>query len=61
MPITVTISISEPDTITGDARHDVLNSIAQTLEVLGPEWTHIVTYTATGTIEIRYTREQKKG
>lgn len=56
MPITLTIHITHPDVVTGDARSALYNSIAQTLECLGPDWTHRITTVSNGNLLINFER-----
>lgn len=58
LPITLTINISHPDVVTGDARTALYNSVAQTLEVLGPEWTHRCTSMTNGNLLINFYRNR---
>lgn len=54
MPITLTIHVSHPDVVRGDARTALLNSIAQTLEALGPDWNHRMTTASNGNLVINF-------
>lgn len=54
--ISLTVHISHPDVVCGDARTALYNSIAQTFEVLGPEWTHKVTTMNNGNLIIYFER-----
>lgn len=56
MPITLEIHVTHPDVIRGDARTSLYNSVAQTLDALGPEWTHITTQMANGNLLIQFRR-----
>lgn len=57
MPITLTIEVSHPDVVSGDARNALYNSIAQSFEVLGPEWTHRFSHSANGSLTINFERK----
>lgn len=54
MPITLTVHITHPDVVRGDARTSLYNSVAQTLEVLGPEWNHHITTMTNGNLFIEF-------
>lgn len=54
MPITLTIHITHPDVVRGDARTAIYNSVAQTLEALGPDWNHVVTQATNGNLVVRF-------
>jgi hypothetical protein len=54
--ITLTIHVSHPDIVTGDARNALYNSIAQSFEVLGPEWTHRFSHATDGRLIVHFER-----
>lgn len=56
MAITLTIQVSYPDVITGDARTVLYNSIAQSFEVLGPEWAHRFSHSIDGSLTVHFER-----
>lgn len=56
MPTTLTIQISHPDVVTGDARIGLYNSIAHTLDELGPEWTHRLSHSDRGKLVMYFVR-----
>lgn len=57
MPITLTIEVSHTDVVNGDARNAIYNSVAQTFEALGDEWTHKATQTQGGNLCIQFERK----
>lgn len=54
--ISLTVHITQPDVVRGDARTAIYNSVAQTLDALGPEWNHKLTLTENGSLKILYER-----
>lgn len=56
MPITLTIEVSHPDVVNGDARNALYNSVAQSFEALGSDWVHKVTHSQCGSLCIRFER-----
>lgn len=56
MPITLTIQISHPDVVCGDRRTAIYNSVAQSMEALGPEWNHVETTVSNGNLVINFHR-----
>jgi hypothetical protein len=58
MAIILTIAVSNP---TPGSRSALLNSIAQTLDLLGPEWNHLTTHAEEGRVEVMFSRVQVVG
>lgn len=54
--ITLTLHISHPSVIRGDDRTHLYNSLAQTLDALGPEWNHLATTMDNGNLLIHFNR-----
>lgn len=54
MPITLTIHISNPEVVCGDARTSLYNSVAPALEALGQNWHHVITQTDKGNLLIEF-------
>lgn len=52
--ITLTIHITHPDVVRGDARTAIYNSVAQTLEALGPDWNHVITQAVNGNLIVKF-------
>jgi hypothetical protein len=61
MPISIIIKITEPDVVIGDAQNHVVNSIAMSLDALGPGWKHVVTYAEEGKVEIHLLKKSLMG
>lgn len=55
--ITLTIDITHPDVIRGDARTSLYNSVAQSMEALGDEWIHHTTQAKDGNLKIHFVRK----
>lgn len=54
--VSLTIQITHPDVMRGDARTSIYNSIAQSMYALGPEWNHRLTTMHNGSLSINFER-----
>jgi hypothetical protein len=52
MPIILTISVSNP--LVEASKGTLLNSISNTLNLIGPEWSHLTTHAEEGRVEVNF-------